>query len=122
MKLNCKGKEISPKAEARVNSALDAIVRAKANSHIEWDNYQAYVIVRKFSRWRILDIFPMTRVFVDIVDKTVKTEIEIPAEVFGHAYKKKGLGGRTAWTIRFRDLKAHRAFFSGKITVKMEGE
>jgi hypothetical protein len=114
-----KGKEISPKAEARIISALAAI--EQANPSIDWDKYKAYVIVRKFSRWRILDIFPVRRVFLDLVDKSEINELNIPAGTFGDKpWKKKGLGGRPMWCFRLNDLEAKKR--SGKIHIKMKGE
>lgn len=121
MEIKLKGKTLSPAALVRLKVALGAIVRANPSQN--WDNFKAYVTVRKQTGpWPWQKIFPARRVYLDLVDKSLKPEITIPEEVFGKAYEKKGLGGRPIWSIRFSDMKAVKWPWQEKVSIKMKGE
>lgn len=123
MELKHKGKELSPKAEARISSALAAI--EQANSQFDWDKYAVYVTVRVSYRWR-LPIFPKRNVFLDVCELTDTWEqgqddLEIPAGVFGDApWKKRPLRRNHCpkWIFRMRDLKAKKR--RGKVVITMK--
>lgn len=123
IQLITKDKVVSPQVKENITAALAAI--EQANPSIDWEQFKAYLVIRKFYRWPWLKIFPYHRVFLDLVDKSLKTEINIPAgTMFGEqAWKKKGLGGRPMWCFRCLNMVPKRRWWLwGKIEIKMKGE
>lgn len=123
IQLITKDKVVSPQVKESITAALAAI--EQANPQINWGEFKAYLVIRKFYRWPGIKIFPYRRVFLDLVDKSLKTEINIPAgTMFGEqAWKKKGLGGRPMWCFRCLDMVSRRKYWLwGKVEIKMKGE
>lgn len=114
-------KSISPLAEERFKTLLDAI--EQANPNINWGKYEGRPIVRKYARWRLLlFIFPQRRVMLDIVDLSNDFKITVPGYVFGGPdWKKRGLT-RAVLSFRFREMEAYKPLFTRKTTIRLKSE
>ena len=117
-------KVVSPKAEERFQTMLAAI--EASNPQINWEKYKAHATVRKYYRW-LIPIFPRKKVFLDIVEiveKTERTEITIPAEVFNSPidWIKRSLGGSEKFCFRLNEMRSRKRLFTSKVEIKLESE